>query len=329
MVENLHICHDDSSLKSLLKSANSQVVVIHFEAEWAAECKQMNDVFFQLAEDFQHALFIRIEAEELPEITQQYEVESVPTFILLKNSKVIDKIEGADAASLTKKVKHHVTSFVSPIVAPEVSAASNKNNLEDRLKNLINQSFCMLFMKGEPDAPQCGFSREIVTILRNNGIQFAFFDILTDDTVREGLKKFSNWPTYPQLYINGELVGGLDIVRELAETGELLPLLSQNEDLNTRLSKLVKKAPIMVFMKGSPENPRCKFSKELMEVLRPFKFESFDILENEEVRQGLKTFSDWPTFPQIYVGGEFIGGLDIIKGLRDSGELESTLCPPS
>ncbi len=80
-------------------------------------------------------------------------------------------------------------------------------------------------------------------------------------------------------------------------------------------------------MKGDPDNPKCGFSRTLMEILKETKvdFKTFDILRDEEVRQGLKKFSDWPTYPQVYVKGELIGGLDIIKELKEAGDLEQTL----
>ena len=79
----------------------------------------------------------------------------------------------------------------------------------------------MLFMKGCPSAPRCGFSRQISEILSTNEIPFASFDILTDENIRAGLKKFSDWPTFPQLYVSGDFVGGLDVIKELALGGDL------------------------------------------------------------------------------------------------------------
>jgi hypothetical protein len=75
---------------------------------------------------------------------------------------------------------------------------------------------------------------------------YGSFDILADDQVREDLKTYSDWPTYPQIYVNGELIGGLDILKELIASGEFQQMIPQEEDLNTRLGKLVKKAPVMV-----------------------------------------------------------------------------------
>jgi len=86
--------------------------------------------------------------------------------------------------------------------------------LHQRLSELVKAAPVMLFMKGTPSSPQCGFSRQTVAILREKGIRYGFFNILADDEVRQGLKEFADWPTFPQLWADGELVGGLDIVRE-------------------------------------------------------------------------------------------------------------------
>ena len=80
----------------------------------------------------------------------------------------------------------------------------------------------MVFIKGTPDAPRCGFSRKIVELLKASDVPFDHFDILSDEAVRQGLKEFSDWPTFPQLYAKGEFMGGLDIVQEMAESGDSL-----------------------------------------------------------------------------------------------------------
>lgn len=83
----------------------------------------------------------------------------------------------------------------------------------------------VLFMKGSPDAPRCGFSRRMVNLLAEQEASYSHFDILSDDSVRQGLKTLNNWPTFPQLIVNGEFVGGLDIVQEMVENGEFKELL--------------------------------------------------------------------------------------------------------
>jgi Grx4 family monothiol glutaredoxin len=100
----------------------------------------------------------------------------------------------------------------------EISAASADGiNDNDRIIELVRSSSVMLFMKGEPNAPRCGFSRKMVDLLQSHEVIFSSFDILTDDAVRAGLKVLFNWPTYPQLYVNGALVGGLDILTEMVQ----------------------------------------------------------------------------------------------------------------
>lgn len=202
----------------------------------------------------------------------------------------------------------------------------------DRLRALINSNPVMLFMKGKPDDPRCGFSRKVVDILRQEKVNFGSFDILSDDEVRQGLKVYSNWSSYPQLYIKEELIGGSDIVLEMQKSGELKKVLaekgvSSGETLEDRLKNLINSTPLMLFMKGTPDSPKCGFSSKVVNALKEegLEFGSFDILTDEEVRQGVKAYSNWPTYPQLYYKGELIGGCDIVMELRDNGELKTTL----
>lgn len=106
-----------------------------------------------------------------------------------------------------------------------ITEESKSGDLNDRIKNLIGSSKVFLFMKGTPQMPQCGFSANVVGILDAMNATYKTFDILTDMDIRQGVKDFSNWPTFPQLYVNGQLVGGNDIVMEMYEGGELEEVL--------------------------------------------------------------------------------------------------------
>ena len=94
-------------------------------------------------------------------------------------------------------------------------------DIQERIRNVIEENSVMLFMKGSPDFPQCGFSGRVVQILEASGAEFGSADVLMDPELREGIKAYSNWPTIPQLYIQGELIGGSDIVMEMYDNGEL------------------------------------------------------------------------------------------------------------
>jgi monothiol glutaredoxin len=97
---------------------------------------------------------------------------------------------------------------------------------QQRIKDIVAGSDVVLFMKGIPAAPQCGFSATVVQILSHVDVPFKAVDVLSDAEIREGIKAFSSWPTIPQLYVKGEFVGGCDIVREMFQAGELATLLN-------------------------------------------------------------------------------------------------------
>lgn len=97
--------------------------------------------------------------------------------------------------------------------------------LSSKIQSLLSGSKVVLFMKGTKTFPQCGFSAKVVGILREAGVDFEAHNILLDADLREGLKRYSNWPTYPQLYVDGKLVGGCDIVTDLHESGQLTEVL--------------------------------------------------------------------------------------------------------
>ncbi|KIW07728.1 Grx4 family monothiol glutaredoxin [Verruconis gallopava] len=241
-----------SSLTSNLPS--SALLVIYFHAPWAEPCKQMSTVLSTLASTYPATsppsiVFASLNAEELPDISELYDVTAVPYIILQKDGQVLEKISGSDAGKVRAAVEKyagrsgssgrldlppaqavskpaenggaanelggHVPRSTDAASTSQVpSGEQSKEELFKRLEGLVKAAPVMLFMKGTPSAPQCGFSRQTVALLRERSIRYGFFNILADDDVRQGLKEYSDWPTFPQLYVEGELVGGLDIVRE-------------------------------------------------------------------------------------------------------------------
>lgn len=319
---NLVDATSQQQFEDLLAKAGQCLTVVHFHAPWADQCGPMNEVMAELAKEYANTTFVKLEAEAVPEVSEKYEIASVPTFLFFKAGEKVDRLDGAHAPELTKKVQS-----LSVSGGPGGAAGRSTNDLNQRLKKLINAASCMVFMKGTAQEPRCGFSRQLVELLKGRNIQFSTFDILSDEEVRQGLKTYSNWPTYPQLYVDGELVGGLDIVKELAESGELENTCPKAVTLENRLKTLINQSPVMVFMKGNKEQAKCGFSKKTLEILNStgVDYDTFDILQDEDVRQGLKKYSNWPTYPQLYVKGELIGGLDIIQELVDSHDLVSIL----
>ena len=99
----------------------------------------------------------------------------------------------------------------------------------DNIKEIISKNEVCLFMKGTPDSPQCGFSMAVSNVLKHLNVKFTGIDILEDQNLRQEIKKFSDWPTIPQLYIKGEFIGGCDIIKEMFETGDLQKKLKEKE----------------------------------------------------------------------------------------------------
>ncbi|KAI1807263.1 glutaredoxin [Daldinia bambusicola] len=220
----------------------STLLVIFFHAPWAAPCAQMAKVIETLASDYSAensppTSWVSINAEELSDISEIYDVVAVPYVVLQRNDQVLEAVSGSNAAALRKAIETHapLNSSATAAAAAETNGSksagaaaeggsvekndgaevlSPEEELNKRLTGLVSAAPVMLFMKGTPSEPKCGFSRQLVSILRERSVKYGFFNILADDDVRQGLKKFADWPTYPQLWVSGELVGGLDIVKE-------------------------------------------------------------------------------------------------------------------
>ncbi len=103
------------------------------------------------------------------------------------------------------------------------------SEIDEKIKQYNKSNEVVLYMKGNPTFPQCGFSSTVVQILKHIGVNFQSYDVLQDESLREGIKKFSNWPTIPQLYIKQEFVGGCDIIKEMFESGELQQFLEEKK----------------------------------------------------------------------------------------------------
>lgn len=198
--------------------------------------------------------WVSINAEELSDLSEKYDVTAVPFLVLSRDGKVLETVSGSSAIKVRTAIETHAGKAGSAATNGNGSEATNggameideqeldpakaKEELNKRLEELVKAAPVMLFMKGKPSAPQCGFSRQIVAMLREHSVKYGFFDILADDEVRQGLKEFADWPTYPQLWIDGELVGGLDIVS------------------TTRFYSWPSSANILLGQRGDREQPR-------------------------------------------------------------------------
>lgn len=189
------------------------VSAVLFSASWAEQCQQIFDVMSDLSAKTDRIQFIDIAAEDFSDISLKHQIEAVPTVIFFKQNKALDRIDGVNIAALT--------AFCKKVTG----SGESTEDLNTRIKSLISKSDLMIFMKGDRNTPKCGFSRTLIGIINETGLPYETFDILTDEDVRQGLKAYSEWPTYPQVYVKSELIGGLDIIKELQASGELVSSL--------------------------------------------------------------------------------------------------------
>ena len=206
---------------------SDHVMVCVFTADWAPQSKQVLDALTELSKNKNIGAlkYFKADGESMTDVCQEYGVESLPSTLLISKQQKASLIEGADITSLSKKIKEVAFKSFPTSVTEIPSSEKDKTSLNDRLKELVNAAKVMLFIKGTRDAPRCGFTRQLLDIMNETEVPYETFDILSDEEVRQGLKTFSNWPTYPQVYVNGNLVGGLDIIKELKEMEELVDTL--------------------------------------------------------------------------------------------------------
>jgi Grx4 family monothiol glutaredoxin len=160
----------------------------------------------ELEQEFTGLKFITINTQDKGELITVFNVKSSPTFITVLDEKTLEHIQGIDA----------------PAVYSAVEELNKKAELYKKIYGLINQDKWVLFMKGTRETPKCGFSRKMCDLLASVGIEsYSTFNILEDQEVRDTIKVYSSWPTFPQLYNNGELLGGLDVITAMAADGEL------------------------------------------------------------------------------------------------------------
>ncbi|KAH9403959.1 ribosome biosynthesis protein [Tyrophagus putrescentiae] len=191
---------------------SNQLANVLFVSKQTPQCQQVSDLISDLAtqDEFKQAKYFTVDIESSPVIAKQFSIISVPTLVLFRNANEVDRIVGADTTQIVQKVQ---------------KVLDSNSSVEKRLVSLINQDPVMVFIKGTPEQPRCGFTRKLIGLLNQLEVKYGSFDILSDEEVRQSLKAYSKWPTYPQLYVKGSFVGGLDIVQELHENGDLVDML--------------------------------------------------------------------------------------------------------
>jgi Grx4 family monothiol glutaredoxin len=408
-----------------------KMIVVLFFADWHDASKHLITIFESLSKMYEKkCVFAYVNADNVETLTTKFDVNVVPTIILTTSTKeTLCRIETDTPAAITEKIDEHSEIF-------QINFENQKSKMFNKIEATLKTFPLMTFIKGTPQEPKCGFTEQLLEVLKNLKVKFGYFDILSDENMRNWLRYYAKWITYPQVYVEGKLVGGLDVTKDLVKSGkfqEMIKHLNLNDDpdvkidkilgsgpvvafmkgtpsapadedskqfvkiladvgvryncfdattadeklLNTikeklgdtkypflvvdkkvlgdlktleeliakkelttkipaseitvtikdKIHKLLNQAPVMVFMKGTAEAPNCGFSKRLVDILDRYNvsFSTFNILADQEVREELKEISGWKTYPQMYVEGKLIGGIDIVEELDESNEFEDVI----
>jgi glutaredoxin-related protein len=204
-----------------------------------------------------------------------------------------------------------------------------KEELDARINALINDSRLMLFIKGSYDWPKCKYSRRLMHLLIDNDIaRFGYFDILTDKAVWEGLKLISEWKTYPQIFVDGKLLGGLDVFSTIIEEGRLRSVLPADVfakiPASMKVKLIVNQKGLVLFMNGTPENPSDERSKLAVQILQSagVPFNHFDVSASALCREGLPDYAGTAEVPQLWADQNLVGGFPMEGDDQDHTWLE-------
>ncbi|KAI9831399.1 MAG: monothiol glutaredoxin grx4 [Phylliscum demangeonii] len=293
------ITNDADFHDQLRRAPDSLLLVVNFFAHWAAPCKQMHTILTELASSYssesassssssEPIAFLHVNAEDLVAVADSYGVESVPYLVLIRGGEVLETVSGSNQTQVRSAIEKYAgKAGAAGREQPKAAAAATTAQLPPAQTVEIK--------------PHPGHAH-------NDG-----------DDHGHGGSGGANGTNGTAIQIpSGDAPGPHDpsTAHEMkAGTTPETSAASAKEELHNRLSSLVKAAPVMLFMKGTPSVPQCGFSRQLVGLLRErgVRYGFFNILADEEVRQGLKEFADWPTFPQLWTGGELVGGLDIVK----------------
>lgn len=215
-----------SNSKEFLEANKEAFLVLIFDAQFTGQQDIVDESIKALLESPElrdKIVLATVDVEENNDLATELSILSVPMAACIIKGETIKKVDNLEPLKLVTIVHEELRKCAllstSDIAGSKVE--DPKEQFDKYLKLLVNRAPVMIFMKGEPKAPRCGFSRQLVEILGKHNISYETFDILQDEDVRQGLKEFSDWPTYPQIYAKGEFVGGLDILKQMEETGEL------------------------------------------------------------------------------------------------------------
>ena len=321
-----------AELEQLMKSAKDildakkhnqpKAVVVLCCASWYEPCGILKDgVFPELAKVNKHIVFSWIDCDQFLDLVDKHQVETAPTVLVFHtNTDDVEKLVNPSPEELSNKMNELNEAYQS------------LSGIKLEIESVLNSSPMVAFIKGIPSEPKCKFTRRLLGHFKDLEIEnFKHFNILENQKIRSWLKVYSNWKTYPQVYINGEFVGGIDVVSELVEEGEFIDMVPDScKKLppTDMFEQMLASFDVVVLIDGLPDKPNNDASKSLISTLNDnsIKYVTVDFSSLEsEVKEHIKSKYGVSESPHIFLKKTSFGNEETLSKVISSGKLDTTI----
>jgi len=310
MQENYHFITRNLEYTKLSMHNFEKLFINFFYAAKYPQSEQLLASLQNIASFYNEAIYVFIDIEKCPDLVKAFDMLVIPTIVLSDaNKKIIKKLENPQMNELILSLEDDIALF-------KTNFSIEKQRMFAKIDKILNINSVMVFIKGTPLEPKCGFTSSLLEIIKTFGLNFGYFNILEDEDVRNWLRYYSKWNTYPQFYIEKKLVGGLDVVKDLVAKGkfeELLPENSRKGDPELKLKRILDECQgkIVVFMKDLSLEDSKKMAKLLKD--NGVKFLVSEVKGDKALEEFMLMKYKEKVLPLCFIGGEFIGNFEALN----------------
>lgn len=301
----------NEDLEKMKAKCLDKPIIVLLWASWDEHSQNLLKMMEEMPKVYQNVQVAYVDCDEAEDLVDALDVETVQTIVILHPTganKATEKIEGIKAEALTEVVDRENTFY------KEWYEQEKKKAFRDIEAHIGTYPF-FIFIKGSKEEPKCKFTRRLVGMLAKPGYDYRTFNILGDQRIRQWMKVYSNWPTFPQLFINQQFVGGIDVVTELIEGeefDEMVPDSCKPLSPKDQLAKMLNQSKIVLLLNGTVESPKDDASKALLEKVNGLKCE-YSIIDLSAKSEFVEHLGKDQKVPYVYMDGKAacdIDGLD-------------------
>lgn len=315
------LLNTEAELKTLKKKCSDRPIIVLFWASWDENSTLLKNMMAQMPQAYNKVQLAYVDCDE-SELVDVLDVDTVQTVAVIHPDIAIREMEkkaGVKPEQLTELVqglnKHY----------EEWYETEKKKAFRDIDSHVATHPF-FIFVKGSKEQPRCKFTRKLVETLAKFGYDYATFDILQDERIRQWVKVYTNWPTIPQIFINQKFIGGLDIVTDLIdgeEFDEMVPETCKQLRPAAKARQIVDRNALVALINGSIASPADEASQKLVQALNASKVE-YTALDVSAEPEYLKAFAEGQQVPYVFFQGKAACALEGLSQLLESSELKSS-----